>query len=63
MTENDMIAEYVKEKCPEILKSADFALYKLRKSIEKIGEQLVEGIKKIDFSKVSQALAEREKEK
>lgn len=32
MTENDYIAEYVKERCPELLDTVDFSLWKLRKA-------------------------------
>ncbi len=39
MTENDYIAEYVKERCPELLNTVDFNLWKLRRaSDEAIGE-------------------------
>jgi hypothetical protein len=30
MTDNDYIAEYVKERCPELLDTVDFNLWKLR---------------------------------
>lgn len=31
MSENDYIAEYVKEHCPELLNTVDFNLWKLRR--------------------------------
>lgn len=33
MSGNDYIAEYVKEKCPGILLTADFALWKMTKIV------------------------------
>ena len=34
MTENDYIAEYIKEKRPEIISSLDFIFWKIAKSVE-----------------------------
>lgn len=46
MTENDYIAEYVKEKRPEIISGLDFAAWRLTKTMEIEAEQLIEGLKK-----------------
>ena len=35
MSENDIIAEYVKENHPEILNTADFALYRISVALRK----------------------------
>ena len=45
MTENDYIAEYVKERCPEVIQTVDFAFWKLGKSISEFGEELVKSFK------------------
>ena len=42
MTRNDMIAEYVREKRPEIITSADFAIFAMKKALE----EFISGIKK-----------------
>ena len=47
MNENDLIAEYVKERHPEILKTTDFAFFKLGKRLSKLGEDLAAPIKKL----------------
>ncbi len=45
MTENDYIAEYVKERCPEIIQTVDFSFWKLGRSISEFGEELVKSFK------------------
>ncbi len=52
MTENDYIAEYVKERCPELLNTMDYNLWKLGKAVSGAVQTLVEGFKAIDWSKV-----------
>lgn len=40
MTENDYIAEYVKERCPELLNTMDFSLWKFRKASDEATDEL-----------------------
>ena len=40
MSENDCIAEYVKERCPELLNTVDFNLWKLRKASDEATDEL-----------------------
>jgi hypothetical protein len=43
MTENDYIAEYIKEKRPEIISSLDFIFWKIGKSVEVAVSGIVNG--------------------
>ena len=52
MTENDYVAEYVKERCPELLNTVDYSLWKLGKRLSEAAQTLVDGFKTIDWSKV-----------
>lgn len=40
MTENDYIAEYVKERCPELLNTVDFSLWKFRRALNEAIDEL-----------------------
>jgi hypothetical protein len=40
MTDNDYIAEYVKERCPELLDTVDFNLWKLRMASDEAIDEL-----------------------
>lgn len=53
MSENDIIAEYVREKRPEILTSVDFGLYKFSLAWRNMANDLKEAFKNIDFSKLA----------
>ena len=53
MTENDYIAEYVKERCPELLNTVDYGLWRLSKAASVAVQTMVDSIKAIDWSKVS----------
>ena len=57
MNENDYIAEYVKERHPEIVESFDFAMWKLVKVAIKMRDDFFEAIKNIDFSKLKNEVA------
>ena len=46
MTENDYIAEYIKEERPEIISGLDFAAWRLTKTMHIVAEQLKEGLEK-----------------
>lgn len=52
MTKNDYIAEYVKERCPELLNTVDYNLWKVSKAASEAARTLVDSIKAIDWSKV-----------
>ena len=58
MNENDYIAEYVKEMHPEILRSFDFALWKMVKIAIQLRDNLVAAIEKIDFSELKKKVEE-----
>ena len=53
MSENDIIAQYVREKYPEILTSVDFELYKFSLAWRNMVNDLKEAFKNIDFSKLA----------
>ena len=61
MSENDYIAEYVKEKHPEIIESFDFALWKATKILSDSAQKAFETIKIIDFSELNKALEDMKK--
>jgi hypothetical protein len=50
MTENDYIAEYIKEKRPEIISSLDFIFWKFSKSVEDAVSGLASGLNNIFIS-------------
>lgn len=52
MTENDYIAEYVKEHCPELLNTVDYSMWKLGKAVSEFVQSMGDSIKAIDWSKV-----------
>ena len=58
MNENDIIAEYVKSKFPNILSTADFALYRLGYRLQEIASGVVEAAMQIDWEAVSKAMKE-----
>ena len=60
MSENDIIAEYVREKLPEILTSVDFNLYRLSMACREFANNAVEVFKKIDFSELAELVKESE---
>ena len=47
MNENDLIAEYIKERYPEILQTMDFAFFKLGKVISKVINDCFDPIKNL----------------
>lgn len=51
MTENDYIAEYVKERHPGIL-GFDYAMWKAGRMMIKIGQDLGEVLRSIDWSEI-----------
>lgn len=50
MTRNDVIAEYVKERFPEILTTIDFAVFNFKMACKSSVDSFEKAIKKIDFS-------------
>lgn len=52
MTENDYIAEYVKERCPEVIHTIDYSIWRLSKAASVAVQTIVDNIKAIDWSKV-----------
>lgn len=62
MSENDYIAEFIKEKYPEIILSADFALWKIGRILDYSIQKFVESFKKIDFTGLNKALEAMKKQ-
>ena len=66
MTENDYIAEYVKEKLPSILNTADFRIWKCIKTVsnvvDEITDTLVEAFRNIDVGELEAYMEEQEDE-
>lgn len=60
-TENDYIAEYVKEKHPSIL-GADYAMWKIGRIGADVVYQIVETIKSIDLTSVVNTIKTDEEE-
>ena len=64
MTENDYIAEYVKEKLPSILNTADFRIWKCIKTVSnvvgEITDTLVEAFRNIDYEELEAYMEEQE---
>lgn len=60
-TENDYIAEYIKEKHPSLL-GADYALWKIGKAAANFAVQFAEAIKSIDWPKALQEYEKIEEE-
>lgn len=52
MSENDYIAEYIKEKRPEIISSFDFFMWKMAKIIAGTVKSVVDAFSGIDLSSV-----------
>ena len=56
MSENDYIAEYIKERYPEILETCEFASWKLNAALKELAREAAEGIAaafaKFDFKKL-----------
>jgi hypothetical protein len=60
MNENDMIAEYIKERMPELLTTCDFALYRLGVRLKEIASGVVESAMQIDWDAVWEKLNEEQ---
>lgn len=60
MTENDYIAEYIKEKRPEIIETPSYLIWRIGKTVSNMVGDIIDTFRKIDWSKVD--LIEIEKE-
>lgn len=60
MRENDIIAEYVKEKYPELLITPEFTFYKLGCALRNVASSFVEAVKRIDLGAAVKAAKEWE---
>lgn len=58
MNENDIIAEYIKAKHPELLNSAEFVFFKVWYGIKNVFESFTETISKIEIDNFIQACQE-----
>lgn len=58
MNQNDWIAEYVKEKHPEILTTVDFFIYRTAAAMRDFTNAVVDGIKDIDFEALAKIINE-----
>lgn len=56
MRDNDMIADYVRLRCPELLETTDFQLYKLSCVCTSFCKSFGEALKKVDFTKLKDAV-------
>lgn len=52
MSENDIIAEYIRDKYPEMLGTADFALYKMALALRGVASSIVEAFQKLDLKEL-----------
>ena len=59
MTENDYIAEYIKEKYPQLL-SVDFGLWKFGRQISNAARTLGEVFSKIDYNVLKEQMEKSE---
>lgn len=59
MTENDYIAEYVKEKMPEITHTLDFAMWKFGRTLKNFAEGISKIFKKGDKDEDDQECGHR----
>lgn len=62
MTENDYIAEYIKERYPKILSSFDYVAWKINKMWSNAMNALAKELRKVDWSKLD-SMKESEVEK
>ena len=60
MNENDIIAEYVKERYPELLTAIEFTFYKLGCALKNVVSSVVETAKRIDLGELVKAMKECE---
>lgn len=61
MNENDIIAEYVKSKFPNILSTADFALFKLGKTLSRFVQSAYEPVAEL-YTEYEKAMKECEEQ-
>ena len=58
MSENDYIAEYVRERRPEILSSVDFIIWKMGRIISTAARGIVKAFESVDTETLQKAAAE-----
>lgn len=63
MSENDIIAEYVKSRFPNLLATADFGLYKMGVGISETMNIIGESLKDIDWKTLKERLESVNKQK
>ena len=56
MSENDIIAEYVKSRFPSLLATVDFGLYKMGVGIGEVMHGISESLQNIDLKDLKQRL-------
>lgn len=57
MKENDYIAEYIKEKRPEIITSCDFLFWRICRTAREALNGIAEALKNMDASELRKAIA------
>lgn len=62
MTENDYIAEYVKEKRPEIIETPSFLIWKIGKTVSNMVNDIIDTFRNIDWSEVDLSEIEEEQD-
>lgn len=63
MEENDVIAEYIRTKYPELLTSVDFAIFKISKVLVGCLDAVKETFGKIDFEEIKKITNENKQER
>lgn len=61
MSENDIIAAYVRNKYPELIEGADFQLFKLSFALKEAFDSVKRSMENIDFTKLAELVDEFEK--
>lgn len=62
MTENDYIAEYVKEKRPEIIETPSYLIWRIGKTVSNMVNDIIDTFRKIDWSEVDLSEIEEEQD-
>lgn len=60
-TNNDYIAEYIRERHPSLL-GADFALWKLSKMAKEAMEKIADSLKDMDWKEIAEIIEKGERE-
>lgn len=59
MKEDEIIAQYVKERYPQMLSTADFAIYKICMEWREFYDAFARAVRKVDFTKLKPLVDEQ----